>query len=150
VVCAAIVSGLVTAAAVRAAATRLPRVVRRRALLETCDHVELGCASPAEIAYLLRVERAYGLPRGERQVVVPVPGGRSRRVDVRYGRVVVEIDGGHHRRQRAADEARDVVLHALGYRVLRVSASDVWREPGLVAATVAAALAANARWCSVS
>jgi hypothetical protein len=138
--CAAVGAGAASVTDVRAAASRLSRVRGRADLAATLSYVEEGCESPAEIDYLLDVERRFGLPRGERQVRIDVPGGRVRRVDVRYGRVVVEIDGAHHSGQRGEDAVRDVVLTALGLHVVRVPAVEVRRRPGLVAATVAAAL----------
>jgi hypothetical protein len=138
--CAAAMAGVRTAG-VRAATLRLPRVARRAELFATCEHVDDGCESPAEIEYLLDVERRYGLPPGQRQAVIEVPGRRVRRVDVRYGSVVVEVDGGHHAAQRAEDEVRDVVLAALGFRVVRTTLADIRRAPWLVAATVARAIA---------
>jgi hypothetical protein len=144
VLCAAVDAGATTAHDVRATLSSLRSLRGASAITEACDYVEQGCESPAEIGYLVRVERAFGLPRGERQATIAVPGGRRRRVDVRYGRVVVEIDGDHHRLDpdRVADDhVRDVVLTALGYTVLRVPASEVRHAPGLVAATVRAALA---------
>jgi hypothetical protein len=126
---------------IRYALGRLPQVKDRAGLLVTCDHVEMGCASPGEIAYLVEVERAFGLPHGERQAVIEVPGQRVRRVDVRYGRVIVEIDGGQH--DTTEDAVRDVVLTALGYHVVRITYTEIRRAPGLVAATVARALAVH-------
>jgi len=53
-------------------------------------------------------------------------------------RLVVEVDGGVHGKQRAADARRDSDLGRLGYRVLRVSASAVMRDPGGVVALIRA------------
>jgi hypothetical protein len=160
VVCAAVAARAVTAFGVHAAVTAFPRLRRRAALLDTCALVARGCESPAEIEYLTEVEQRYGLPTGDRQAVIAIPGGRTRRVDVRYGDVVVEIDGGAHRtdaRIRADDAVRDVVLTALGLRVLRFTAAEIATAPGLVAATVRATLAdaradarSHARRASVS
>ena len=146
VVCAAVTAGVTTSQAIRRAVASRPRVRRRGELAATCDHVDAGCESPAEIAYLLDVERRFALPTGVRQAVIEVPGQRIRRIDVRYGRVVVEIDGAHHAREdtRRDDGVRDVVLAALGLHVVRVEAGEIHRAPGLVAATVARALAKHA------
>lgn len=43
-------------------------------------------------------------------------------------RLIVEVDGEHHRRQRAADARRDRVMARLGYRVLRLEAWMVERD----------------------
>ena len=55
-------------------------------------------------------------------------------------RLVVEVDGGIHLHQRAADSRRDRDLGRLGYRVLRVPASAVMRDPGGVVALIRAEL----------
>jgi very-short-patch-repair endonuclease len=43
-------------------------------------------------------------------------------------RLVVEVDGHHHHRQRAADARRNRVMERLGYRVLRLEARLVERD----------------------
>jgi hypothetical protein len=153
IVCAALLARAVTSDEVRAVTAAFPRLRRREDLLATCGYVDAGCESPLEIDYLLDVEQAYGLPAGDRQAPVVVPGGRVRRVDVRYGDVVVELDGRHHAvgPRRDDDAVRDVVLAALGLRVLRFGWREVRESPGLVAATVRSALADDAaRRASVS
>jgi very-short-patch-repair endonuclease len=47
-------------------------------------------------------------------------------------RLVVEVDGGQHARQRQADAERDAWLTRQGYRVLRFWNNDVLREPAAV------------------
>ena len=51
-------------------------------------------------------------------------------VDFAWPRLVVEIDGPHHRRPRtrAEDEAQDAVLRGAGYTVLRFTEQDVERR----------------------
>ena len=44
-------------------------------------------------------------------------------------RLVVEVDGGYHALRRAADARRDRGLARMGYRVLRLEAALVLREP---------------------
>ena len=44
-------------------------------------------------------------------------------------RLIVEVDGGYHGRRRCADAQRDRKLHALGYRVVRLEAELVMRDP---------------------
>ena len=56
-------------------------------------------------------------------------------------RLVVEIDGPHHARRRAADARRDRVLGRLGYRVLRLEAELVMHSLPEAVAMVRAALA---------
>jgi very-short-patch-repair endonuclease len=55
--------------------------------------------------------------------------------------VIVEVDGGYHQRRVRADARRDAKLARLGYRVVRVEADRVLRQPEAVLALLAAALA---------
>ena len=55
-------------------------------------------------------------------------------------RLVVEVDGGYHALRRAADARRDRGLARMGYRVLRLEAALVLREPLAVVARVRDAL----------
>jgi hypothetical protein len=57
-----------TPARLRATLATLPRLPRRRFLAEVLEDVDAGALSPLERRYLREVERAHGLPRGERQV----------------------------------------------------------------------------------
>lgn len=77
-----------------------PKLPRRALLREVLADVAVGAQSPLERRYLRDVERAHGLPRGERQVreVVRVVEGELLRWvvrDVRYRgqRVLMELDG---------------------------------------------------------
>ena len=56
-------------------------------------------------------------------------------------RVVVEVDGRHHQQRHVADARRDRVLARFGYRVLRLDAELVMRNPADAVARVRAALA---------
>jgi very-short-patch-repair endonuclease len=56
-------------------------------------------------------------------------------------RLVVEVDGAHHRLRRAADARRDAKLARVGYRVLRLEAGLVMRQLPLALARVREALA---------
>jgi very-short-patch-repair endonuclease len=47
-------------------------------------------------------------------------------------KLIVEVDGDFHRRQRAADERREEKLRAMGFRVVRVKAE--WSVERMVAA----------------
>jgi very-short-patch-repair endonuclease len=53
-------------------------------------------------------------------------------------RLVVEIDGGYHTRNGAADERRDRALCRAGYTVLRLDAELVMQELDAAEARVAA------------
>jgi very-short-patch-repair endonuclease len=55
-------------------------------------------------------------------------------------RLVVEVDGGCHAGRVAADARRDRVLARLGYRVLRLEAELVMREPLAAVARIRDAL----------
>jgi len=55
-------------------------------------------------------------------------------------RLVVEVDGTHHARQRGADRRRDARLARLGIRVLRLEARLVLADLEAATARVAAAL----------
>ena len=44
-------------------------------------------------------------------------------------RLIVEVDGSVHDRQRAADEERQAVLDASGYRVVRLTNTSCWILP---------------------
>jgi hypothetical protein len=61
-----------------------------------------GVMSLLEHAYLVRVERAHGLPRGSRQRPASTSDGRAYR-DVEYETfgLIVELDGGLWHGQRA-------------------------------------------------
>jgi very-short-patch-repair endonuclease len=56
-------------------------------------------------------------------------------------RLVVEVDGPVHARREAADGRRDRLLRRLGYRVLRLPAELVLREPAVAVQRVREALA---------
>jgi Protein of unknown function (DUF559)/Transcriptional regulator, AbiEi antitoxin len=98
--------------------------------------------SPLEDQFLLLCE-GHGIP-------MPEPNARVGRymVDALWAEehLIVELDGAAAHSspdQRRRDEHRTAVLRELGYRVLRFTWHDVVRNPGAVAATVLAALAAN-------
>jgi very-short-patch-repair endonuclease len=55
-------------------------------------------------------------------------------------RLIVEVDGGYHRRRRTADARRDRVLGRLGYRVLRLEAAVVERDLAVAVERVRKAL----------
>jgi very-short-patch-repair endonuclease len=56
-------------------------------------------------------------------------------------RLVIEVDGASHAGRAAADARRDRVLQRFGYRVLRLPAVLVMRQPLVAAARVRKALA---------
>jgi very-short-patch-repair endonuclease len=120
--------------------------IRWRAPLEAMvADVAQGAQSPLEVAYLRRVERAHGLPRGE----------RNRRwvdrrvtwvdVDLDEFGVRVELDGrlGHEGEGRFRDRRRDNRSTVSGKATLRYGHTEVFSDPCGVAAEVAAVLAAH-------
>lgn len=56
-------------------------------------------------------------------------------------RLVVEVDGEWHQRRIAADERRDRKLTRMGYRILRLDAALVMREPQVAVARIREAIA---------
>jgi very-short-patch-repair endonuclease len=58
-------------------------------------------------------------------------------------RLVIELDGAHHRRKPGADKSRDARLTALGLRVLRLEARLVLTDLPEVIATLTKAVAAG-------
>lgn len=104
----------------------------RSLLLELLDEAAQGVHSSLERRYRRDVERAHGLPRGERNTQERVIGRtgapRTRYRDIRYRRwhVVIELDGGeaHPSWLLHRDRARDNSAALAGDRVL----SYGWRE----------------------
>jgi len=115
----------------------------RRELREAIDDVGAGAHSLLELRYLRDVERAHGLPPGQRQA-----GIARTRQDVRYDvfKTVVELDGrlGHADVERSwRDMARDNAAAARGEATLRYGWGDVVGRPCAVAAQVAGVLRAR-------
>jgi hypothetical protein len=97
---------------------RRGRITDRAWLLEVLDDAAAGVQSVLESCFLRKVERAHGLPVGERQLVDRSRQGTVYR-DVVYQRfgLVVELDGrlGHEVfTDREADLARDLEAAARG------------------------------------
>jgi very-short-patch-repair endonuclease len=55
-------------------------------------------------------------------------------------RLIVEVDGGYHAERGAADRRRQRWLERQGYRVVRVSAATVLRDPAAAVCIIRAAL----------
>ncbi len=124
----------------RLSAQAQPCLRHRRLILELLEDVGAGAESPLEVRYLRDVERAHGLPPGDRQVSVS-SGTRS---DVGYLElgVLVELDGvlGHSGTGAWRDWERDNA-HALGqFTTLRYGWQDIVSRPCAVARQVAEAL----------
>lgn len=103
-----------------------------------------GRAPESSLEYrLLGLIDGAGLPRPEPQYLVPARGRRFR-LDFAYSapKVVVEVDGPFHisRHRRALDRERDDALAELGWRTLRITASDLDRRPREVTERLRSAL----------
>jgi hypothetical protein len=114
---------LTTPDRLRNALRRRAKVRRRSDLHAAVEDVALGCHSTAELRYLRDVERAHGLPTGDRQRPRRRRGGRWYD-DVRYEeyRTIVEIDGpaAHPLERSAFDAERDNAAVLKGYATLRI------------------------------
>jgi very-short-patch-repair endonuclease len=130
----------------RVALARRPRHRWRRQINEVIAESVEGVQSMLERRYLRDVERAHGLPRGQRQHRHRSERG-SRYRDVRYRRwrVVVELDGAiahpDHRKQR--DDARNRGIVLAGDVPLVYGWSEVAGDPCGSAAEVGAVLTAR-------
>jgi hypothetical protein len=117
---------------------------RWRAVLSAalCDVAD-GCHSTLELRYVRDVERAHGLPRGERQAVRRRRGGRwYDDVHYREYRTRVELDGqaAHPADARFRDMRRDNAAVVDGDTVLRYGWPDVTGDPCAGAVQVATVL----------
>jgi hypothetical protein len=96
-----------------------------------------------EHEYLVRVERAHGLPAAMRNVAEPTPGGTVYR-DLKYKgfRVLVELDGEefHPGEFRFRDRMRDNGMSESGQVTLRYGWREVTTSPCHIAAQVAGLL----------
>lgn len=136
-----------TAQRLRRALQRRSRCRERRLLEDLLGDVDLGSQSVLEMRYLRDVERAHGLPRGERQSARPAARieGRSRAYrDVLYRAygLIVELDGqlGHVGTGRLRDLRRDNISTLRGEQTLRYGWHDIVEEPCTAAAQVAGML----------
>ncbi len=123
---------------------RMPRGAELRAVLADAA---AGVQSVLERSYVLRIERAHGLPRGRRQVRESTDAGVVYR-DVLYEDfgVAVELEGWRWHEtadRRSADLERDLAVAAGGRVVLRLSWRQVDRQPCHTASQIAAVLTAR-------
>jgi very-short-patch-repair endonuclease len=138
----------VTPGSLRAALSRFPSLRRRAWIAEIIGDLESGTNSVLEHGYLTRVERAHGLPQGDRQAVRTTPQGNQFR-DVEYAAygLVVELDGalGHDSwrdQARDADRALDD-LAATGSITVRLRWHQVFETPCRTARSIARVLASR-------
>lgn len=118
-----------TAGRVQQALAGRQRIARRNFLDSVLGDVEQGACSVLEHGYLTRVERAHGIPAGERQVRASLRGPVYR--DVVYERFdqVVELDGrlDHTRvRDRAVDLDRDLAAAVERMHTVRLGWAQVF------------------------
>jgi len=130
-----------TAAHLRSALEGRRRARHRQLLRDLLADVGAGVESPLELRYLRDVERAHGLPRGDRQERPDLPFRRD--VVYRHYRVVVELDGrlGHVGEGRFRDMRRDNRTTLAGEVTLRYGFGDVAEQPCAAARQVATVLA---------
>ncbi len=125
---------------------RLPKLPMRALMLEVLRDVAKGAYSVLERRYLRDVERAHGLPSGQRQTRA-CSGGRVAFRDVRYAaeRTLVELDGrlGHEMAaDQWADLDRDLAAALDDELTVRVSYGQVL-QPCRLAAALGGILAAR-------
>jgi len=123
----------------------MPRLPRRRLLLEIIDDVGGGAFSALERRYLTQVERAHAFPPGARQARVDLEGVIYRDVEYPCAATFVELDGrlGHEwTSERWDDLDRDVSGAETGSLTLRLGWKQVL-DPCRLAAAVARVLRAR-------
>ncbi|MFA5891326.1 MAG: type IV toxin-antitoxin system AbiEi family antitoxin domain-containing protein [Actinomycetota bacterium] len=118
-------------------ARRLQRLVDERAARGVTE-------SPVETS-VLQLIRSRRLPLPMLQYVVTDAGRFIARLDFAYPdqRVAIEVDGFRHHDTRATfddERARGNAIEALGWRILRVTAAHLERDPDAVIAWIARAL----------
>jgi hypothetical protein len=130
---------LTTATRLSVALAGRRRVRWRRPLRSAVEDVAQGCHSLAELTYLNTVERAHGLPNGQRQRRWERPGGNYDD-DLSYDEyaAVVEQDGraAHPAHARWCDMRRDNAAAVAGRHVLRYGLGDIVERPCHIAAQV--------------
>jgi hypothetical protein len=134
---------LTTPARILVASERRKKIAWRPLLREVLRDVTQGAESALEVRYLRDVERAHGLPRGTRQVVVVTAQCRQTD-DVHYEEfgVVVELDGiaNHDGEHVFRDMARDNATVVRRQLALRYGWRDVFGRPCATAEQVATVL----------
>ena len=137
---------LTTATRLAGAAARRARLRWRGLLAEVLDDVLDGAQSPLERRWRRDVERAHGLPTGQRNHREGSRGSYCYR-DVRYRRyrTVVELDGNaaHPAENRELDRARDNHVVEAGEVTLRYGWRAVAGAPCLAASQVGRVLASR-------
>jgi len=110
---------------------------KRRAVLNERAHAMRHSPTPSEAAlFRLLSGRKLGV-QFKRQVPL---GGYIADFVAAAAKLVVEVDGPVHQRRRGADARKDRALRRLGYRVLRLEAALVIKQPLVAVALVRRAL----------
>jgi hypothetical protein len=122
------------------------RIARRAFLQAVLDDLAEGACSALEQAYLGRVERAHGLPRGLRQVRASSRGPVYRDVEYAGLGFVVELDGrldhsSVHDRDRDLERDLDAALE--GRLTLRLGWGQAVGRPCRTASRIAAVMQAR-------
>lgn len=119
------------------------RVRRRRWLRAVLVDIADGTCSVLEHGYLVRVERAHGLPKATRQKRATSSVGVCYR-DAEYGeQLIVELDGRVHHdsaTRRDADFERDLDAAVDGRSTVRLSYGQVFDRPCQTAGKIARVL----------
>lgn len=139
----AVHQGLTTAPRLLEVVAKLPRLPRRATLRAVLGDVQAGTRSVLEQRYLRDVERAHGLPHGERQLREDTVSATVHR-DIRYTaqQTLVELDGAFGHRDtvdRWADLQRDLDAAAENHLTLRPGWAQVL-EPCRLAGVVSTLL----------
>lgn len=131
-----------TAGRMLAALGARQRTPRRDWMQAVLADVAAGACSVLEHGYLSRVERAHGLPRGDRQRRATATLGVVYR-DVEYAALVLELDGRlfhDSAAQRDRDLDRDLDATVEGLTPVRLGYGQVFARPCRTAARIATLL----------
>jgi very-short-patch-repair endonuclease len=145
----AVRSGRIPVAALRARASTLPRIRRRRALGRLLDHLANGLESFLEHVAVTRVFNTCEFSGLRPQTAVEV-SGRRYRLDLFHAdaRLAIELDGRQFHSDDSArrrDLARDADLATLGIATIRLTFEDVIGRPDWCRDRVRRAISARAR-----
>ena len=146
----AVQARLTTATRLRTALDGRERIARRRFLTGILDDIAAGTCSVLEHGYLVRVERAHGLPRAGRQVPEAGTTPVYRDVDYQPYGLIVELDGRlFHDSTAARDRDLDRDHAAVtGRQTIRLGWGQVFERPCLTAERIASLLRARG-WAGV-
>ncbi len=120
-----------SAARLRTALDRRPRLPGRKIVERLLEDIEEGTCSVLEHGHLTRIERPHGLPPTSRQVRAVLRDGVVYRDAVSRLGVCLELDGRLHERgeERERDFDRDLAAAAAGLATVRLSYGQVYRRP---------------------